>query len=57
MVEFYHRIIRNADTKIVEHTESSADGSGDDFEDFSGLGSGDGVIDDYSEYEFQNNLE
>ena len=56
MVEFYHRIIRNADTKIGEPTEGSADGSGGSLEDFSGSGSGVEVV-DYSEYEFQSNQE
>ena len=56
-MEFYHRVILNADTRIedFEHEESSGDASGEPMDEFSSSGSENIAVDD--DYQFLNELD
>ena len=56
-MEFYHRVIHNADTRIqnFEHEEGSGEGSGETMDQFSLSGSDNIAMDD--DYQFLNELD
>ena len=56
-MEFYHRVILNADTRIVEYEleESSGEGSGEPFEEY--LSSGSEYNATEEDYQFFNELD
>ena len=56
-MEFYHRIICNADTRIedFEHEENSGDGSGEALDEFYSSGSDNVAVDE--DYQFFNELD
>ena len=56
VVEFYHRVIRNADTRLVEKNLRE-EGSGSGSSEGSGSGSGDKKEEEYDGYVLMETLE